>query len=260
METLNKLPVPKTKNRKKPRTLELPPRTRRIPHFGGQHEILPGTTSAYAENTGSIVSNSPPCGNYLRMRGEYFTWSDRLVMRWELPPRARRIQTLEVRTAAVTGTTSACAENTGRNANHSPCPGNYLRVRGEYSTAVSRLEDLPELPPRARRIHPKRKPMMRCAGTTSACAENTWDQAGRVCSAWNYLRVRGEYLIKLTDKQKRTELPPRARRIPGEIPGERNEWGTTSACAENTCHTRVSGDQSGNYLRVRGEYGWAYYR
>ena len=34
METLNKLPVPKTKNRKKPRTLELPPRTRRVQDVG----------------------------------------------------------------------------------------------------------------------------------------------------------------------------------------------------------------------------------
>ena len=234
LETLNKLPVPKTKNRKKPRTLELPPRTRRIPHFGGQHEILPGTTSAYAENTGSIVSNSPPCGNYLRMRGEYFTWSDRLVMRWELPPRARRIQTLEVRTAAVTGTTSACAENTGRNANHSPCPGNYLRVRGEYSTAVSRLEDLPELPPRARRILDQLDRIFKVNGTTSACAENTPLQIPKPLRSRNYLRVRGEYRKPVTKKEKSGELPPRARRIHGTRPAGCVVLGTTSACAENT--------------------------
>ena len=254
LETLNKLPVPKTKNRKKPRTLELPPRTRRIPHFGGQHEILPGTTSAYAENTGSIVSNSPPCGNYLRMRGEYFTWSDRLVMRWELPPRARRIQTLEVRTAAVTGTTSACAENTGRNANHSPCPGNYLRVRGEYSTAVSRLEDLPELPPRARRIPHKAYGQTKAHGTTSACAENTPKAEAYDAVCRNYLRVRGEYLDTAQAMAKHVELPPRARRIHDVEPVRLRNQGTTSACAENTNRTAHLRRSQRNYLRVRGEY------
>ena len=39
METLNKLPVPKTKNRKKPRTLELPPRTRRIQEYAILEEV-----------------------------------------------------------------------------------------------------------------------------------------------------------------------------------------------------------------------------
>ena len=56
------------------------------------------------------------------------------------------------------------------------------------------------------------------------------------------------------------ELPPRARRIlfsqivASEIPG------TTSACAENTgvMLSRIFGWW--NYLRVRGEYQWAYAR
>ena len=50
------------------------------------------------------------------------------------------------------GTTSACAENT-----HGFCllhaeQGNYLRVRGEYVSESTIVNQFPELPPRARRI------------------------------------------------------------------------------------------------------------
>jgi len=70
-----------------------------------------------------------------------------------------------------------------------------------------------ELPPRARRIPgitPKHNPS---TGTTSACAENTWVSwvPGRL--SWNYLRVRGEYIVLFTIKTPHGELPPRARRI-----------------------------------------------
>ena len=50
------------------------------------------------------------------------------------------------------------------------------------------------------------------------------------------------------------ELPPRARRIPDGLLWRGVDYGTTSACAENT--TRLCGILllSRNYLRVRGEY------
>ena len=50
------------------------------------------------------------------------------------------------------------------------------------------------------------------------------------------------------------ELPPRARRIRGDIFGKENENGTTSACAENTSGHGETPSDWGNYLRVRGEY------
>ena len=152
------------------------------------------------------------------------------------------------------GTTSACAENTGRNANHSPCPGNYLRVRGEYSTAVSRLEDLPELPPRARRILDQLDRIFKVNGTTSACAENTTGGPGRTKFRRNYLRVRGEYYRHRLERPFDGELPPRARRIHVPVDSVGVVFGTTSACAENTLFLKKLEPGWWNYLRVRGEY------
>ena len=70
----------------------------------------------------------------------------------------------------------------------------------------------------------------------------------------NYLRVRGEYGYQWYYSHGERELPPRARRI--------RKWpwrqcagrGTTSACAENTTYVVAYGNDSWNYLRVRGEY------
>ena len=50
------------------------------------------------------------------------------------------------------------------------------------------------------------------------------------------------------------ELPPRARRILKSVSSDDNGWGTTSACAENTSSAPGGAPNSGNYLRVRGEY------
>ena len=71
-------------------------------------------------------------------------------------------------------------------------------------------------------------------GTTSACAENTAGIARPVLDPRNYLRVRGEYGLLIVGTPLPWELPPRARRIPMEIP-QGDHW-------------------LGNYLRVRGEY------
>ncbi|EFM50265.1 hypothetical protein HMPREF0299_5847 [Corynebacterium matruchotii ATCC 14266] len=49
-----------------------------------------------------------------------------------------------------------------------------------------------ELPPRARRIHTTATPPPHL-GTTSACAENTFNMVQALVLFRNYLRVRGEY-------------------------------------------------------------------
>ena len=153
-----------------------------------------GTTSACAENTGQNTSPEPMWWNYLRVRGEYRTCGACERFCGELPPRARRIHCVRESIRVKTGTTSACAENTGRYSCWSSRIRNYLRVRGEYPISRNRKGSLSELPPRARRIP---RPM-RCQGTplgtTSACAENTRTRRLGSCATGNYLRVRGEYL------------------------------------------------------------------
>ena len=91
-----------------------------------------------------------------------------------------------------------------------------------------------ELPPRARRIRRRPKPGRGCGGTTSACAENTEGGPHPPWPLLNYLRVRGEYLVK----NFKITYPK----------------GTTSACAENTFVGWRLMFRCRNYLRVRGEY------
>ena len=111
-------------------------------------------------------------------------------------------------------------------------------------------------------------------GTTSACAENTWCRCWCERLWWNYLRVRGEYILLNCGKLNQQELPPRARRIQNvhrrtsqtnELPPRArrirtfhrfylHKHGTTSACAENTAVGKLFAQGHGNYLRVRGEY------
>ena len=172
----------------------------------------------------------------------------------ELPPRARRIHTVDYLLGQIIGTTSACAENTRFSPNLPSSVGttsacaentrpyphgeaekwNYLRVRGEYSWWISKPYRLGELPPRARRIPAEAEADAPSPGTTSACAENTGGVSSTGGVSRNYLRVRGEYLRAPDFHQVAGELPPRARRI------QRDRWwamildGTTSACAENT--------------------------
>ena len=93
-----------------------------------------------------------------------------------------------------------------------------------------------------------------CQGTTSACAENTHLLSLYMIEYGNYLRVRGEYSQCQSSSPPTTELPPRARRIPTHPGSLFTNYGTTSACAENTPHTPLPGRRNRNYLRVRGEY------
>ena len=73
---------------------------------------MTGTTSAHAENTRGQYSGIIFLGNYLRVRGEYATASPRVLATTELPPRARRIPSIQSMLPSRKGTTSACAENT----------------------------------------------------------------------------------------------------------------------------------------------------
>ena len=94
-------------------------------------------------------------------------------------------------------------------------------------------------------------------GTTSACAENTIGRHHRGRRSWNYLRVRGEYSPTLDSIEQARELPPRARRIHFVQQVAYVGFGTTSACAENTRPPPQRQARLGNYLRVRGEYGFS---
>ena len=152
------------------------------------------------------------------------------------------------------GTTSACAENTATGSAASPQSRNYLRVRGEYAMIGVATALVEELPPRARRILQPTAVRADTAGTTSACAENTWENNSVASSMRNYLRVRGEYVMRAPTNHPRGELPPRARRILMIADRVAANKGTTSACAENTANTIRPTQRRWNYLRVRGEY------
>ena len=134
---------------------------------------IPGTTSAYAENTWWEVSMPSMVWNYLRVRGEYSFRGKNVVSGLELPPRARRIRRGPREENRNAGTTSAYAENTAVSSVAAMTARNYLRVRGEYSlTSCAGLFSW-ELPPRTRRIPYQTLPMLKTLGTTSAYAENT---------------------------------------------------------------------------------------
>ena len=150
------------------------------------------------------------------MRGEYVSLIGVAGFTVELPPRARRIPNPCAFADGVHGTTSACAENTSPRSGHRQKPGNYLRVRGEYFVGGFDLFEQQELPPRARRI-------------LLYVAEETYPPR-------NYLRVRGEYSTLAACAGRLLELPPRARRIRSIRKTSSTNWGTTSACAENTHH------------------------
>ena len=73
-----------------------------------------GTTSAHAENTAGKPRGSSLGRNYLRARGEYKSSLKSSAPSQELPPHARRIQLHATGLPRLVGTTSTCAENTGR--------------------------------------------------------------------------------------------------------------------------------------------------
>ena len=213
---------------------ELPPRARRIHPPTNQAGGLFGTTSACAENTKPMGHMGPRYRNYLRVRGEYPPNPKVTNSTLELPPRARRIFVIKSRKPGGLGTTSACAENTTHPRARRQSTRNYLRVRGEYSQPLLIASPIMELPPRARRIHARKIYRHLPPGTTSACAENTANSRPARSPAWNYLRVRGEYLIENHGIGPSLELPPRARRILQGGVTWATGHGTTSACAENT--------------------------
>ena len=66
--------------------------------------------------------------------------------------------------------------------------------------------------------------------------------------------MRGEYGVGRMVGKIYPELPPRARRIPWGLDVAVSQYGTTSACAENTYGQPYLTLWPRNYLRVRGEY------
>ena len=188
------------------------------------------------------------------MRGEYYPTMTSGQIPTELPPHARRILTTLDNESALLGTTSACAENTSDHDLRSLNRGNYLRMRGEYHLMEYRKALLSELPPHARRIHRCYAGDRMILGTTSACAENTDSINTMPVIGGNYLRMRGEYGVFITQGKLSLELPPHARRILALDQITRKNQGTTSACAENTSTYATPGAPTRNYLRMRGEY------
>ena len=190
------------------------------------------------------------------MRGEYYGCAVHDPHHRELPPRARRILIQQRIRVVHGGTTSACAENTQLCSKLFESRWNYLRVRGEYISLDTTARSHKELPPRARRILHGKSMISTSVGTTSACAENTGHMPILRFHHRNYLRVRGEYprgeIAGITGE----ELPPRARRIPVSVAQSLLDYGTTSACAENTAGRSRIPRRQGNYLRVRGEYSF----
>ena len=155
------------------RPQELPPRTRRILFIAHALLLFLGTTSAHAENTSRRSGTGAAMRNYLRARGEYSANEDAWADDLELPPRTRRIHTVDNLLGHIIGTTSAHAENTSGNYRVEVNIRNYLRARGEYHDGTLMPMIFMELPPRTRRIplFAFRDPRIR--GTTSAHAENT---------------------------------------------------------------------------------------
>ena len=152
--------------------MELPPRARRIQPVLPKNWFVQGTTSACAENTGLDHLANSIDRNYLRVRGEY-QGHGILPGRWGNYLRVR-----------------------GEYQGHGILPGrwgNYLRVRGEYPKQCHKERLIRELPPRARRIQISAGDAADLQGTTSACAENTYQRLCRRRRSMNYLRVRGEY-------------------------------------------------------------------
>ena len=152
------------------------------------------------------------------------------------------------------GTTSACAENTARWKLFKAATWNYLRMRGEYIPAPKIIKTHWELPPHARRILHRIALGKPYQGTTSACAENTACRGGDQNGSGNYLRMRGEYCVRLRAVRRLLELPPHARRIRHQHITKISQGGTTSACAENTQQSLSQARLVRNYLRMRGEY------
>ena len=168
------------------------------------------------------------------MRGEYPLSHAPEMLPVELPPHARRILCVRENAHENMGTTSACAENTAATAAGLDLKRNYLRMRGEYWSVTYPDGASLELPPHARRIPRRRSFRPRVGGTTSACAENTLAHARENANDRNYLRMRGEYHPTGYHQMLSGELPPHARRIREGVPDRAFEFGTTSACAENT--------------------------
>ncbi|AIU29406.1 Hypothetical protein Cul210931_0032 [Corynebacterium ulcerans] len=171
---------------------ELPPHTRRKDRDQARCELREGTTSAYAEKSGTPHRALEYRRNYLRIRGEKFKPAQGKYRFLELPPHTRRKAGFRRIKALLRGTTSAYAEKRRLILWLCAPRWNYLRIRGEKHPRHPYRLGEPELPPHTRRKEVNSGDNRYGFGTTSAYAEKRVSATGAREAVRNYLRIRGE--------------------------------------------------------------------
>ena len=214
-----------------------------MPPPGPLSRALPINPPATQPGDGPSSSNEPAGSraNYSAVRGEERRLRRRTCRHWEIPPRARRRDTVAGGDSGGEGNTSACAEKSVNESGPNAFAGKYLRVRGEEGIALSDKRSRVEIPPRARRRVAESLADAGVLGNTSACAEKSVLAGEGLHELGKYLRVRGEESYPSSIRSMLPEIPPRARRreLVNRIQVIRR--GNTSACAEKSsrrghCH------------------------
>ena len=132
------------------------------------------------------------------MRGEEYPDPRPRRCEWEIPPRARRRDSREIRIQELDGNTSACAEKRAVDDLTINYPRKYLRVRGEETFPAMSTGSSREIPPRARRRAFGDVGQSVIPGNTSACAEKRIREQRENTQQRKYLRVRGEEEVSLS--------------------------------------------------------------
>ena len=219
-------------SRRKVMNLGSPPRVRSRRahrHESGGHA---GITSACAEQTGRVACGPSCNGDHLRVCGADVSKTGSTNYSEGSPPRVR-------------SRPSPPSITPESNRDHlRVCGADYPRLDAEAYRWGS--------PPRVRSrlwcLHCRPG----CPGITSACAEQTPRRASPAHGSWDHLRVCGADAS--VDGLVVDELgsPPRVRSRPDGRPHRRWYAGITSACAEQTCESRVRLRGAWDHLRVCG--------
>ena len=152
---------------------ELPPHTRRRAPNDTPALAPPGTTSAYAEKSISMIGGQSQIGNYLRIRGEEHRTTHQRWLHLELPPHTRRRAECFMWYSGCYGTTSAYAEKSVSAMMPITTSRNYLRIRGEEFENPAPEAVSTELPPHTRRRANCKAVEIPSKRTTSAYAEKS---------------------------------------------------------------------------------------
>ncbi len=91
-------------------------------------------------------------------------------------------------------------------------------------------------------------------GITPACAGNTHDVTSLQIITWDHPRLRGEYVLGVTARNKTGGSPPLARGIRGSEKTHSAFLGITPACAGNTAAWSSVKSATRDHPRLRGEY------